>query len=668
MEVLHSGTYIADYEAGVAMTCHQVLPEKRLVVGGLANGSIAVWRSRTASTVGRVETKPQMLHGHSGIIRGLLLVSSPGIGGQDGYLIFSWSADRTVRVWDPESMEADKACVQTLRAHGGTVTDLVYTNGYLVTSSTDKTVRVWRAEVGRELLLYPWYNTVQTLADTGCWVNALAMQLMSESGALYVGDEQGTLSVYRASITHQAGLVLHKWRRQPHAHALGITRLVFIQTQHKVASASYDCTVKLFDTLSGSMLLSIENSWKVRYTSLLWDEEKSELLLADELGYLYFWNIGSERCLKMEKLLGPDAVRKVGGAKVAAALAAAAKAKPATDTMMASALGLGAPGAATGASGAAPKGLRQIERSGDKLYTSSGTAVDSWLVLRDVKYSESLGHTGPIVAVVVAEPQVTPRRTHGADARPVEEVAAAEQALVYSASLDGTLRAWDVYEMGCLSVLEERRSEISCLHHSPLCDMLLTGHDDGSIRIWNVDSGSTVTLSGHDNTVMCLGVAKRGAGQVLLSSGFDGQVGVWDITKQRNALPRLEQLLEASAEEVLALLVDPHAPQYVTAGNDALVRRRALTCTRYSLSSRPLYKNQYYYELTPPLFGHPTPSLLRPHYCAILYFLPTVLCCNTCHTIMVMAISCKGQAALPAASPRKGGPHLAVGPADLHTE
>jgi len=35
---------------------------------------------------------------------------------------------------------------------------------------------------------------------------------------------------------------------------------------------------------------------------------------------------------------------------------------------------------------------------------------------------------------------------------------------------------------------------------------------------------------------------------------------------------------------------------------------RGLAFTRYSLSSRPLYENQYYYSQTSPLFGHPPPA------------------------------------------------------------
>jgi len=71
--------------------------------------------------------------------------------------------------------------------------------------------------------------------------------------------------------------------------------------------------------------------------------------------------------------------------------------------------------------------------------------------------------------------------------------------------------------------------------------------------------------------------------------------------------------------------------------------RRGLAFTSYSFSSRPLYENQYYYSQAPPLFGHPTPPLHPPHYCTKQCSPPTILYCNACHTILVMAISCKGQ-------------------------
>jgi len=72
--------------------------------------------------------------------------------------------------------------------------------------------------------------------------------------------------------------------------------------------------------------------------------------------------------------------------------------------------------------------------------------------------------------------------------------------------------------------------------------------------------------------------------------------------------------------------------------------RSALAFTGYSFSSRPLYKNRYYHSQTPLSGGHPTRLLHHPRYCAIQCFPPTILYCNTCHTLLAMAISCKGQA------------------------
>ena len=188
-----------------SITCHQMLFEKRLLFIGFANGKIMAYRRRVDSQgVEQIDSKPLTLEGHSGTIRCLLLVRQEGLG-QDGYLLFSGSADRTVRVWDPSADPAQRL-VQTLRAHEGTVTCLAYADGVLVTASTDNSIKVWKQDEGRELLLYPWFTPLQTLGELGCWVNDIAMQL-SEVGALYVGDEHGGLSAYKIERTGRAGSV-----------------------------------------------------------------------------------------------------------------------------------------------------------------------------------------------------------------------------------------------------------------------------------------------------------------------------------------------------------------------------------------------------------------------------------------------------------------------------
>ena len=51
--------------------------------------------------------------------------------------------------------DSKKACVQTLRGHDGTVTGLAVHQRLLISCSTDRTLKLWLMDDGRDLLLYP---------------------------------------------------------------------------------------------------------------------------------------------------------------------------------------------------------------------------------------------------------------------------------------------------------------------------------------------------------------------------------------------------------------------------------------------------------------------------------------------------------------------------------
>ena len=134
---------------GPHVTCHCLHRGKHLLFGGLSTGGIATWRRRLDAPIGHVDNKVTLLEGHSGGVRSLILTTHDGLGA-DGLLLFSGSADRTIRLWDPAVKDKSKACVQVLRGHGGTVTALTCVEGVLVSCSTDRTIKVWKAEEGRE--------------------------------------------------------------------------------------------------------------------------------------------------------------------------------------------------------------------------------------------------------------------------------------------------------------------------------------------------------------------------------------------------------------------------------------------------------------------------------------------------------------------------------------
>ena len=261
-------------------------------------------------------------------------------------------------------------------------------------------------------------------------------------------------------------------------------------------------------------------------------------------GYIYFWNIATERCVKTERL------------------------REEPERTQAS--------------------IKTISTAAGEVLVASPVAVGAWLVIRDVKYSETRGHEGPVIALCVSDAGSDAARQRaaaggfanggsGAAAPAVsgggegEGGPSSEPPLIYSASLDNTIRAYDPYDMATLSILREEQSEISCMHVSALSDFVITGNDDGTIRLWNPDSGSTISLHGHTNTVTCLDVAVRGSTELLLSAGFDAHVGIWDVTKRKNSMPRLEHIFRAHEQEVLCLLSNPMNGTFCTGGNDKCI-------------------------------------------------------------------------------------------------
>ena len=101
---------------------------------------------------------------------------------------------------------------------------------------------------------------------------------------------------------------------------------------------------------------------------------------------------------------------------------------------------------------------------------------------------------------------------------------------------------------------------------------LVTGHDNGCVRLWNLDTGSTINMTHHSNTISCIICAtlKRGE-EFVLTGSFDGKVGIWDVRKKSTVMPHLVSMFEAHPHsEVLCLLYDEHKRTIVTAGNDAV--------------------------------------------------------------------------------------------------
>lgn len=122
---------------------------------GLESGVVCFWQL-TRSTPGT----PRYVGTHKGSVTAICVPAKDATDlGRTG-LIVTGSVDSTVKLWDYQGkvQQEPTVLVQTLYGHSGTVTSIVVKGAYLLTGSTDRTIRVWAAGPGRDQVLYPWFE------------------------------------------------------------------------------------------------------------------------------------------------------------------------------------------------------------------------------------------------------------------------------------------------------------------------------------------------------------------------------------------------------------------------------------------------------------------------------------------------------------------------------
>ncbi len=118
--------------------------------------------------------------------------------------------------------------------------------------------------------------------------------------------------------------------------------------------------------------------------------------------------------------------------------------------------------------------------------------------------------------------------------------------LLASASMDGSIRLWDIKESPTRLSRESRTFKtygepVLSLALHPTEDRLFSGTHEGSITIWNTRTlTQIVTLSGHIGIVLSLSLDRDGTRLASTSGGYDGldnvvkiwNAGVPDTLKQ----------------------------------------------------------------------------------------------------------------------------------------
>lgn len=157
-----------------------------------------------------------------------------------------------------------------------------------------------------------------------------------------------------------------------------------------------------------------------------------------------------------------------------------------------------------------------------------------------------------------------------------------------SGSWGGELKQWDVASGKLLRTLSGKFSSlvfgllfnvkghgttVRCVAFDPTGQMLASGSDDSSVKLWDVKSGKLLhTLDGHKSylggkTGYVLSVAFDPVGEILASGGAGNTVKLWEV-----ANGKLLRTLEGHTSDVYSVAFDPQGGTLASGSEDGKVR------------------------------------------------------------------------------------------------
>ncbi|KAL8310412.1 hypothetical protein RB597_010312 [Gaeumannomyces tritici] len=135
-----------------------------------------------------------------------------------------------------------------------------------------------------------------------------------------------------------------------------------------------------------------------------------------------------------------------------------------------------------------------------------------------------------------------------------------------SASNDETVKLWDVATGACVATLEGHSNYVNSVAFSPDGQKLASASDDETVKLWDVATGACeATLEGHSHCVNS--VAFSPDGQKLASASNDETVKLWDV-----ATGACEATLEGHSSSVGSLAFSPDGQKLASASDDCTVK------------------------------------------------------------------------------------------------
>ncbi|KAI9175340.1 ribosome assembly [Blastocladiella emersonii ATCC 22665] len=245
-------------------------PDGKVIASGGMDGTVCLWDARAKCKSDGTVAPLAVLKGHRDAITSLAW--EPLHRNAGCVRLASSSRDATVRVWDTKI----KRTLYTVAQHTKSITCVKWGGeGLLYTASRDCTIKVWDDTDGK---------LVRTLAGHGHWVNTMALssETLLRTGAhdhtgprkFATPDEAAAAARERYETGHKGAerlvsgsddFTLYLWKpaeskqavTRMTGHQALVNQVTFSPSGHRIASASFDKSVKVWDGHSGAFLFNL---------------------------------------------------------------------------------------------------------------------------------------------------------------------------------------------------------------------------------------------------------------------------------------------------------------------------------------------------------------------------------------------------------------------------
>jgi WD40 repeat protein/tRNA A-37 threonylcarbamoyl transferase component Bud32 len=421
----------------------------------------------------------------------------------DGRQVASLGEDKTVRLWDAATGKE----LLTLKGHDGAIRSVAFTpdGKQLVTASEDKTIRIWDVAVEGEAAARKgrWPDVrLATLAPDGRRL-LTAPRLSPQTALLWDVDVASVVATLPGD-------------------ASAIRVAAFSPDSARLVTGSSSGTVRLWDATTGVQLHQLdEHAQGLHAAAFRSDGEQLVTIVGNGTGRVWSTDNGE----LIARFQGQRAIAYVAFSADGKQILTAGKSP---DTLLDSATRV-TPRLWDAATGAALHALEDdTEVGGDRSRTSNGSCTSA-VFSPDGRFvlTTSSNHTARLWDTASGEKLVLLK---GHDSGINLASFSADSERVVTASKDKTARIWEVSSGRQLAVLRGHEGSVEYAFFSPDGRLIVTASTDRTARLWVADTGKESAVlkleEGWDPTVRFF-AAFSGDGTRVLTLTSNYQARLW---------------------------------------------------------------------------------------------------------------------------------------------